>query len=145
MSLLSQGNRAPLRADVEWHIVPCIDPDGAILNEGWSQQPFTFQNFVLNFYLQSRPERERIEAYRFETLFLGNAHTFIRLLEASKQTSAVRQASQRLKRIFDDAIHEMNTRIDFDAFEVIDCDTLAKVQLGSGLIALNSVLEARIA
>ena len=33
--------------------------------------------------------------------------------------------------------------LDLDAFEVIDCDTLAKVQLGSGLIVLNSVLDAR--
>ena len=53
MTLIHQGNRELLEADVEWHIVPCIDPDGALLNEGWSQKPFTFENYLKNFYLQS--------------------------------------------------------------------------------------------
>lgn len=53
MTLLHQGNEALLAADIEWHIVPCIDPDGALLNEGWSQKPFTFENYLKHFYLQS--------------------------------------------------------------------------------------------
>jgi hypothetical protein len=52
LSLLRQHNRQLLDADVEWHIVPCIDPDGAILNEGWTQQPFTIGNFMRNSYRQ---------------------------------------------------------------------------------------------
>jgi hypothetical protein len=46
-----------LEADVEWHIVPCLDPDGALLNEGWSQQPFSIDNYIRNFYLQPRPDQ----------------------------------------------------------------------------------------
>jgi zinc carboxypeptidase len=53
MSLLHEGNRVLLNADVEWHIVPCIDPDGAILNEGWSQKPFMLENFMRNYYVQA--------------------------------------------------------------------------------------------
>ncbi len=51
MTLLQQGHRALTGAGVEWHIVPCIDPDSSRLNEGWTQQPFTPENFVRNFYL----------------------------------------------------------------------------------------------
>lgn len=53
LTLLHQRNRTLLDADIEWHVVPCIDPDGAVLNEGWTQAPFTFENYVKNFYLQS--------------------------------------------------------------------------------------------
>lgn len=52
LSLLRQRNRQLLDADVEWHIVPCVDPDGAILNEGWTQHPFTIGNFMRNCYRQ---------------------------------------------------------------------------------------------
>ena len=52
MTLLQRGHRALTAADVEWHIVPCIDPDGALLNEGWTQRKFSLQNFLRNFYLQ---------------------------------------------------------------------------------------------
>jgi hypothetical protein len=52
MTLLSQGHRALVDADVEWNIVPCIDPDGAILNEPWSQN-FSFERYLQNYYLQS--------------------------------------------------------------------------------------------
>lgn len=39
---------------------------------------------------------------------------------------------------------EVGDDVDLYAFEVFDCDTLAKVQLGSGLIALNSLLETSV-
>lgn len=39
--------------DIEWHIVPCIDPDGAILNEGWTQKPFTFKSYMNYFHKQN--------------------------------------------------------------------------------------------
>lgn len=68
-------------------------------------------------------------------------NSFVRLLKASKPTRAVREAIERLERVFDEAIDAVKQHIGFDAFEVIDCDRLAKVQLGSGLIALNSLLE----
>jgi hypothetical protein len=53
MKLLQQRNSSLMRADVEWHIVPCIDPDGAILNEGWTQKEFGFDNYVRNFHVQA--------------------------------------------------------------------------------------------
>lgn len=51
MTLLQQGHPALTECGVQWHIVPCIDPDGALLNEGWTQQPFSPANFLRYFYL----------------------------------------------------------------------------------------------
>lgn len=59
LTLLKQGNRALLDADVEWHVVPCVDPDGALLNEGWSQQEFTLGNYMRNFHRQE--PRDQVE------------------------------------------------------------------------------------
>ncbi|MDE2111812.1 MAG: hypothetical protein KGJ79_11775 [Alphaproteobacteria bacterium] len=53
LSLLEQGNAELSKADVEWHIVPCIDPDGAQLNEAWSLKPFSLENYMRNFYVQA--------------------------------------------------------------------------------------------
>lgn len=33
-----------------WHLIPCIDPDGTRLNEGWFKGPFSLTNYVRNFY-----------------------------------------------------------------------------------------------
>jgi hypothetical protein len=52
LTLLKQGHPALAGADVEWHVVPCVDPDGALLNEGWTQQPVTMDNYMRNFYVQ---------------------------------------------------------------------------------------------
>src|SRR5258708_5528075 len=41
LTLWQREHKSLRDADVEWHVVPCIDPDGAKLNEGWSQQEFT--------------------------------------------------------------------------------------------------------
>jgi hypothetical protein len=57
LSLLAASNRALLEGDVEWHVVPCIDPDGAIQNEIWTQQPFTIESFVKGYYVQARSEQ----------------------------------------------------------------------------------------
>lgn len=73
--------------------------------------------------------------------FVQTSYQFVRLLKASPQTPAVQQALKRTAGAFDEVIADMARYVDFDAFEVIDCDTLAKVQLGSGLIVLNSLLE----
>jgi hypothetical protein len=62
-------------------------------------------------------------------------------LKASTQTPAVMGATERLESLFDEALGEIAQQIDFDQVEVIDCDALARVQLGSGLIVLNALLE----
>jgi hypothetical protein len=38
------------KLDFTWYIVKCIDPDGARLNEGWFNGPFTPLNYALNYY-----------------------------------------------------------------------------------------------
>lgn len=52
IDLLQRDHPALVNQGVEWHFVPCIDPDGAKLNEGWSQEPFTFANYMRNFHQQ---------------------------------------------------------------------------------------------
>lgn len=41
--------------DFSWHIIPCIDPDGTRLNEGWFKGPFTRSHYARHFY---RPANE---------------------------------------------------------------------------------------
>src|SRR5262249_6262307 len=41
--------------DATWHIVPCVDPDGTRLNEGWFKGPYTRTHYARNFY---RPASE---------------------------------------------------------------------------------------
>lgn len=57
IDLLQRGSLALASQGIEWHFVPCIDPDGAILNEGWSQKPFTFANYMRNFHQQILSEQ----------------------------------------------------------------------------------------
>jgi zinc carboxypeptidase len=33
-----------------WHFVPCVDPDGTRLNEGWFAGPWTLEHYARNFY-----------------------------------------------------------------------------------------------
>lgn len=72
---------------------------------------------------------------------LCNSYEFVRLLKASKPGAAVAHALQRLEPLYEEALAELATHIDFDAFEVIDHDSLAQMHLGGGLIALNSILD----
>ncbi|HEY6535581.1 MAG TPA: M14 family zinc carboxypeptidase [Candidatus Nitrosocosmicus sp.] len=39
-----------LKKRFTWYIVPCADPDGALLNEGWFKGKFTIEKYVKNFY-----------------------------------------------------------------------------------------------
>jgi hypothetical protein len=57
LSLLRQGSSALLAADVEWHIVPCIDPDGALLNEGWTLKSFSLESFMKSYFMQAYQEQ----------------------------------------------------------------------------------------
>jgi hypothetical protein len=52
LTLLKSRHRELINADVEWHVIPCIDPDGAVLNEGWTQEPFTPANYMRHFHRQ---------------------------------------------------------------------------------------------
>jgi hypothetical protein len=40
-----------------WHVVPCADPDGAVLNEGWYAGPFTRRHYAEHIYRPPFPEQ----------------------------------------------------------------------------------------
>ena len=44
-----------LRNRFTWHIIPCADPDGAKLNEGWFKGKFTIEKYAKNFYRSMTP------------------------------------------------------------------------------------------
>lgn len=52
LALLHKRCPEIIAQDIEWHIVPCVDPDGAVLNEGWSKHPFSFKRHMKSFYRQ---------------------------------------------------------------------------------------------
>lgn len=39
-----------LRDRLTWHIIPCADPDGAKMNEGWFKGKFTIKKYAHHFY-----------------------------------------------------------------------------------------------
>lgn len=60
LKLLDDGCEELVEQNVEWHIIPCIDPDGVMLNEGWTQKPFTFERFMkCSFKQNSADQAER--------------------------------------------------------------------------------------
>lgn len=89
--------------------------------------------------LATRGERFSAHMYRFQ--FLCNAYVFVRLLKVSKPTVPVQTSLERMEALFTRLLQELDLLMDFRKFAAIDCDTLARVQLGSGLIVLNSLLE----
>ena len=56
MTLITLGNIFAQHSKVleasgfTWYFIPCIDPDGTKLNEGWFKGPFTLLNYARNFY-----------------------------------------------------------------------------------------------
>lgn len=50
--------------DATWHIIPCIDPDGARLNEGWFENPQDRGFYSRRFY---RPEPDQQVEWSFPT------------------------------------------------------------------------------
>jgi hypothetical protein len=85
---------------------------------------------------------QRIQAHMNQAHFLGNASSFFRLLSASKNSERVQEARSRFEQAWSSALATLKERIDIARFRPYGCDALAKAQLGSGLIALNALLEA---
>ena len=65
LTLLQLAHRLAEDADLRdgmgytWNLIPCIDPDGARLNEGWYGGPLTIEHYHRNFYrpaLRNQPE-----------------------------------------------------------------------------------------
>lgn len=51
-----------LREGATWHLLPCVDPDGTRLNEGWFAGPYTVRNYAKGFY---RPRSEEQVEWTF--------------------------------------------------------------------------------
>jgi hypothetical protein len=88
-------------------------------------------------------EGEIFSAYLSKVARLCQSYELVRLLKVSRPTDAIRAATERLERVFDDALVEVRRHLDPTAFEPIDLRTLARVQLGAGLLVLHSVLASR--
>jgi hypothetical protein len=115
------------------------------LVEGLPSWPYKTRDILFSpAYDAPMTEGDRFNVFLLDRYFvLCHSYEFVRLLKVSRQTPAVRDATLRLDAVFDEALADIAESVDFDAFEVIDHDALARVQLGSGLIVLNSVLETR--
>ena len=48
-----------LRTNYTWYLLPCVDPDGTRLNEGWFSGPYTIRNYARHFYRP--PSAEQVE------------------------------------------------------------------------------------
>ena len=48
-----------LREAYTWYLLPCVDPDGTRLNEGWFAGPYTIRNYARHFYRP--PSAEQVE------------------------------------------------------------------------------------
>jgi len=59
LDLLSQSPSPLGGLDVEWHVVPSIDPDGMVLNEAWTQKPFSIGSYVRGCFRQE--PRDQVE------------------------------------------------------------------------------------
>ncbi|WP_245797582.1 M14 family zinc carboxypeptidase [Mangrovactinospora gilvigrisea] len=46
-----------LRDGTAWHLVPCIDPDAAARNEGWTTRPVTLASMHRHFYRPAFPDQ----------------------------------------------------------------------------------------
>ena len=115
------------------------------LHEGLPSWPYKTRDILLNpAYGGTLTEGERFNIYLQDRFFvLCHSFEFVRLLKTSTQTAAVMRAIARLEPLFEQALAEIEEHVDVGQFEALDYRMLAQVQLGCGLIALNSVLESR--
>lgn len=116
------------------------------LYEGLPSWPWKTRDLLCNpAYSRPMTKGEIFSAYLSRCARLCQSYEFVRLLKASPPTDEIRAAIERLERVFDDALAEVKRHLDPDAFEPIELRTLARVQLGAGLLVLNSVLASRAA
>jgi hypothetical protein len=54
---LAEDDGLRARLGLTWHVVPCIDPDGLRLNEGWLAGPFTREHYARHLYRQAGTEQ----------------------------------------------------------------------------------------
>ena len=80
-----------------WHLIPCIDPDGTRLNEGWFKGPYSIENYVRGFY---RPGGSQQVEWTFPMDYKG--HTFN---DPIPETRALMAMIQELKPSFVFSLH----------------------------------------
>jgi len=91
--------------------------------------------------------REAVEGERFNVLFLEgyfvlcHLYEFVRLLKAVPEKPEIAAAIQRLDKIFSDVLRSISTRMEADKFSQISPRSLTSVQLASGLVALNAIMD----
>lgn len=117
----------------------------ANLHEGLPAWPQKTRDILLNpVYSVTATEGQRFNAWLFDRFYvLCHAYEFVRLLKASPQTERVRRAAGRLEAVFQVALADLGREVDFAAFEPIDVNALARVQLGAGLLAMNGLFNGR--
>lgn len=89
--------------------------------------------------LKSEEAEENLQAY----YSLCWNWQFVRLLEDSRQTTAVKAARARIKIILLEFYGELEERGAFSDLKPVPVSSLVKAQLGCGLIVVNSMLEKR--
>lgn len=115
------------------------------LPEALPQWPQKTRDILYNAdYDRVASEGERFNVYLFDRFYvLCNLYEFARLLRVSQPTAALLRVQSRLEAAFETAFREFAQNVDLHRFTVIDCNTLARVQLASGLIVLNALLAER--
>ena len=70
-----------LRNRFTWHIIPCADPDGAKLNEGWFKGKFTIEKYAKNFYRSMTPlQTDWTFPLKYRKIILSLIHQVMLLL-----------------------------------------------------------------
>ena len=90
-------------------------------------------------------EEERFKVcIRTPYAILCHNYQFVRLLKDSVQTPGIVAAIERLDRVFYSALERLLDYIQPDDLEILDVNDLVSIQLSSGLIVLNAVLENQV-
>jgi hypothetical protein len=80
-----------------WHLIPCTDPDGTRLNEGWFAGPFTIRNYARYFY---RPRAEEQVEWTFPITYKNYSWT-----TPSNETQALMYAIRLIQPDFVYGLH----------------------------------------
>lgn len=68
--LLAEDPELLAETHMTWYLIPCIDPDGTRLNEGWFKGPFDIESYVRGFY---RPGGQQQVEWTFPFDYKGHS------------------------------------------------------------------------
>ncbi len=98
--LFAQDDALLRETGMTWYLIPCIDPDGTALNEGWFKGPFNIENYARGFF---RPSGVNQVEWTFP--FEYNGHAFERPLP---ETLALMHMIATLKPSFVYSLHNLS-------------------------------------